>query len=82
MLGWFDFDFLILIEDVPASCRIYLILFFAMKTSLHDLILFFCNGDFIARPDSFFVMVLPFRSHCKKNQALSHLEKRKIPFPP
>jgi hypothetical protein len=27
------------------------------------LILFFCNGDFIARPDSFFVMVLPFGSH-------------------
>ena len=44
--------------------------FFAMKTSLHDLILFFCNGDFIARPDSFFVMALPFRSHWKKNQAL------------
>jgi len=21
LLGWFDFDFLILIEDVPASCR-------------------------------------------------------------
>ena len=39
----------------------YLILFFAMKTSLHNLILFFCNEDFIARPDSFFVMVLPFR---------------------
>jgi len=46
--------------------------FFAMKTSLHDLILFFCNGDFIARPDSFFVMVLPFGSHWKKNQALKH----------
>ena len=46
--------------------------FFAMKTSLHDLILFFCNGDFIARPDSFFVMVLPFGSHWKKNQALNN----------